>query len=81
MSRCKLCEIYKEAGDPRLKKQIDMLIAGVPEKEKTSGSEYAGRLDVCASCEKLSGNTCTACGCFVELRAARKADHCVYKKW
>ncbi len=80
-NRCKLCEIYKAAGDPKIEGQIDMLIKGIPANEKTSDAEYARRLDICGLCDRLLGNTCLACGCFVELRAARRDSHCSRKKW
>ena len=32
-------------------------------------------------CSYLNAGTCTACGCFVELRAALRTGHCPYRKW
>ncbi len=78
---CHLCEIYKQSLDPKINDQIKLLIDGIDSKEKTSDEIYAGRLDICAGCEKLIKSTCRACGCFVELRAAKKDSHCPDKKW
>lgn len=78
---CRLCEIYKAASDPALASQVEVLIKGIPKEEKTSDTEYARRLDICGMCDKLSGNTCLSCGCFVELRAAKSDSHCSRKKW
>ncbi|MBQ4242136.1 MAG: hypothetical protein II732_04880 [Lachnospiraceae bacterium] len=81
MGFCRMCDIYKEASDPKIQSQIKMLIEGMASKERVSDKEYARRLDICGLCDRLSGNTCLACGCFVELRAAGKASHCSKKKW
>ena len=78
---CHLCEIYKESSNPKLNDRIRLLVDGIDRKEKTPDELYARRLDICASCEKLAGNTCLACGCFVELRAAKKGSVCPYRKW
>ncbi len=78
---CYLCEIYKEAADPELAGRIKMLVSGLPQKERAQDSLYAKRLDTCALCEKLLDNTCRSCGCYIELRAAKKDSHCPDKKW
>ncbi len=38
-------------------------------------------IDPKAYCSYLNAGTCTACGCFVELRAALRTGHCPYRKW
>ena len=55
--------------------------AATPEKYRAAENVYAQRIAVCEDCEKLSGPTCLACGCYVELRAIRKDSKCPYKKW
>ena len=78
---CRLCGIYRQSSDPKINDQIKLLINGIDKKEKTPDNDYAVRLDICAECEKLMKNTCLACGCFVELRAAKKDSHCPDKRW
>jgi len=79
---CYLCEVYKEASDPRLKEQIKLLISRLPKNERVEEGELASRLDTCSLCENLAdNNTCRACGCFIELRAAKTGTHCPHKKW
>lgn len=57
---------YKERIEPEL---------------RASDEEYARRLSVCESCERLNAGLCKACGCYVELRALTAARHCPYEKW
>lgn len=80
MSRvCKKCLIGQQAED------YLALIArnreATPLRLRTPEAEYDRRITACEACEKLSGPTCLACGCYVELRALRKDSHCPYKKW
>lgn len=56
-------------------------IAGLDETIKTSQPLYDKRLLVCKSCDLLNAGMCRACGCYVELRAAMKKNHCPYNKW
>ena len=44
-------------------------------------SLYSRRLAICRECDRLSGGTCLACGCYVELRAAAVSSACPKKKW
>lgn len=37
---------------------------------------YMERLAVCRRCERLSGGTCALCGCYVEIRAAKRGMRC-----
>ncbi len=51
--------------------------------EKADDAQYRSRLDICSRCDSLNNGSCMICGCFVELRAARKALHCpdASRKW
>ena len=48
----------------------------VPEEERTPEAEYAERLSRCRGCASLMRGTCRECGCYVEIRAARKRQKC-----
>ncbi len=76
---CKKCLIGQEAGDYLA--LIEKNRAATPARIKTPDEEYARRIGICEACEKLSGPTCLACGCYVELRALRKDSHCPYRNW
>lgn len=75
--RCLLREIDENEYREKLYVYIEKLDQGIRAKEQL----YEKRLLLCKACEKLSGGTCAACGCYVELRAAVKNSHCPYGKW
>ncbi len=76
---CKKCllseydpiDIYKN-----VKRRLEMLT----EDERVDDQEYYRRLELCKACEELNVGTCGACGCFVEIRAARKDMDCPHEK-
>ena len=78
--RCLIGEMPDEA---ELAKIIRERIDGIPEEERTPEREYAFRLSVCRECGSLNRGTCAKCGCYVEIRAARKWQCCPEgpKKW
>ena len=51
-------------------------IESIPEEERTPETEYAFRLSGCRACEYLNRGTCSLCGCYAEIRAARKWQQC-----
>ena len=71
--RCLVGEIPDEA---ELAKIIRERIETIPEEERTPGKEYAFRLLKCKDCEHLQRGTCARCGCYAEIRAARKRQRC-----
>lgn len=73
--RCLLAEIPDEAA---LAAAIRERIAGLPEGERAPERERQRRLGACKECEKLNRGICGACGCYVELRAARIRMGCPY---
>lgn len=79
---CKKCLLVDIDVDG-LYKQISDLISVMPEDKKAPSELYSKRLDICKQCERLENGICAECGCFVELRAAAKANYCpsVYKYW
>lgn len=80
MSRiCKKCLIGQQAED--YLQLIAKNKAVLNPRDRTDDETYDCRITVCEACEKLSGPTCLACGCFVELRAIRKSARCPYRKW
>ncbi len=51
------------------------------EEDRSSEELYEERLSACKACERLQNGTCSACGCYVELRAAGKKGECPYHLW
>ena len=51
-------------------------IAAMPEEQRADEAVMASRLGVCQSCDHLMNGTCALCGCYVELRAAKRVQRC-----
>ena len=71
--RCLIGEMPEQA---ELAKIIRERIETIPEEERTPEREYAFRLSACRACSRLQRGTCALCGCYVEIRAARKNQRC-----
>lgn len=58
-------------------------ISAMPAYTKVSDDEYNRRLDICLNCDMLTDGICGECGCFVEVRAAKKSKSCPHceHKW
>ena len=53
----------------------------VAPEDRTPEDAYAERMQRCRECDYLEQGMCRACGCYVELRAAKKTQHCSYDHW
>ena len=78
--RCRRC-LLEEFDEAEYIRTLKDHIERTPQRERTPEDQYARRLEACKSCGYLETGTCTACGCYVELRAASKRGTCPYKKW
>ena len=76
---CRKC-LFEEIDREGVLSSIKELIAALPEEKRTDEAEYRRRLDICKSCGSLGEGTCGKCGCFVELRAAKKNMNCPHEK-
>lgn len=78
-TRCLLSEIDKD----KYFENIYEYIAVIPEDIKTPDEEYKRRLALCKECDELINGMCRKCGCFVEVRAAKKINRCPSedKRW
>ena len=70
--RCLLSELDGEELISSVRQRISLLDESVRADER----EYHHRLDRCKSCDNLTNGMCALCGCFAELRAAKKEMHC-----
>ncbi|MBN1777539.1 MAG: hypothetical protein JW811_05395 [Clostridiales bacterium] len=77
---CRRCPDENTQDGMRLREILGERIRLLPEDEKASGAEYAQRLSLCESCDQLNSGTCMQCGCYVELRAAKRRMHCAHPK-
>ena len=75
MKICKRC-LLSELDGEGLYRSVKERIALIDGEQKTDEKSYGTRLSACQECDKLTNGMCALCGCFVELRAARKDMHC-----
>ena len=68
------------AGDLPDGKALEALIrervADIPPEERVTEEIRGRRLACCRACDALFSGTCAACGCYVEIRAARAGLGC-----
>ena len=44
-------------------------------------AQYRERLEICRTCDRLSGNRCLACGCFIYVKARGRIFRCPIGHW
>lgn len=79
---CTRC-LLEMAGKIDIKGQIEAQLAKIKADERADDEAYQARLGACLACDHLQMGTCLKCGCYVELRAAIKKNHCplVKRAW
>lgn len=75
MLNCKQC-LLRELDNEELWQRVRRTIAAIPEADRCSCEEYERRLTACRQCGRLLSGVCRVCGCFVEVRAAGRDNHC-----
>ena len=70
------CLAGEMPGGEELAKLIRERIEMIPEEERLPEEAYRKRLSVCRECIHLQRGTCALCGCYVEIRAAKKGQRC-----
>ena len=78
---CRRCLTREMAGQERTYETIRQYIENLEERDKAEGEAYERRLEGCKACEKLLEGLCLACGCYVEIRAAKASQTCPYDRW
>ncbi len=73
---CRKCLISDLPHGAALAEILRERLAQIPEAEKADEEEYRARLQKCRACNELHEGTCALCGCYVELRLARKNKGC-----
>lgn len=72
---CRRC-LLEDLGETDYLASVQRYRARLPEKERTPDNVYAARLAACKECGELMNATCNLCGCYVEMRAARRSIAC-----
>ena len=68
--------LLRDAGEAEMAQVIAEYVAGLDEAIRTAEADYRARLTICQGCDQLLNGTCRLCGCYVETRAAKKAQQC-----
>ena len=76
MKRPCRCLVSEMQGEAELAGLIRDRIETIPEEERTPETEYSLRLARCRDCKHLQRGTCALCGCYAEIRAARRRQNC-----
>lgn len=73
---CRRCLLRDLAEENDYYQSVQRYRATMPKNKRTPDEEYENRLQACRVCPELDNGTCMACGCYVEMRAARLDMHC-----
>ena len=76
---CRRC-LLQDIDESQLMEAIQQRIAALPASQRASAEDYAARLSECRRCDFLVSGTCQKCGCYVELRAAKRSAYCPHEK-
>ena len=69
--------LLRDAADQRpLHAIIADAVEALPEEQRATAETYEMRLAHCRDCAQLWDGTCALCGCYVELRAAKRRMGC-----
>ncbi len=79
-NKCRICLIRDMAGKEDILSYIKKTREMLSDEDRVSEKVYEERLDICTSCDNLISATCMKCGCYVEIRALAKNNHCPLKK-
>lgn len=82
-TRLKPCRCLLDEAAPDLARTVREYVESLPEETRAEEALYRARLRVCEACDALRSGTCGLCGCYVEARAAKRAQNCpaVPRKW
>lgn len=81
LRECKRCLLREMADGNEAFASMQEYIENLDSSVKADELAYEQRLAVCKECERLLSGMCRGCGCYVELRAAIKKNHCPYDRW
>jgi hypothetical protein len=76
---CRRC-LLKDMTDSDYYESVYAYIESLTEDIKTPEEEFQRRLVICGACAHLVNAMCDQCGCFVEVRAAKRANSCAMSR-
>lgn len=80
-TRCRRCLLRELAEGRELYESVKAYRNELSEDVRAADAEFESRLDSCRACKYLQNATCMQCGCYVEIRAAKKDIHCPMGSW
>ena len=75
------CLLRDRADMEAERRRVKMYRSVMSEELRVEDAAYEHRLQICMECEALQNGTCMECGCFVEMRAARRDMNCPLFQW
>lgn len=78
---CKRCLTRDLADQKKIYQTLHDYIENLDIDIRAGELLYEKRLSACMECDMLFQGMCRKCGCYVELRAAVKANGCPGKRW
>ena len=73
---CRRCLLEDMPSQAELARSIRELVNLLPEDNRAPEEERLRRLARCRSCDHLIDGMCALCGCYVELRTAKRRMIC-----
>lgn len=72
---CRHCQDHDKDHE-RLDYTLNSYVSSMDSDLKAEPNLYQNRLAACDECDKNHHGMCRLCGCYVKVRAAKKALHC-----
>ena len=72
---CRRC-IEQDIPEAQLAKYLDDYVSQLPNDIRVSAEVFQKRLSICSECEHLLKYTCRLCGCYAQVRAAKRMNRC-----
>lgn len=75
-ARCRRCLLEDMPSQAALAASVKELVSLLPEEIRAEQQVTDVRLAKCRQCDHLYDGMCVLCGCYVELRAAKRKLKC-----
>lgn len=73
---CKHCLLRDDPNQTDMHRVVTEYIDSMSADSRADMDTVNARLEICASCAYLMSGVCSLCGCFVEVRAAKRLTSC-----
>ena len=80
-NRCRRCLLRELEAGQELYASVKAYREALSPDQRTPDGAFEARLETCRACPYLNNATCMQCGCFVEIRAARRDIQCPMGRW